>query len=94
MTFRVAAHGTVFSTRDRGEVLREELDRALAVGDDLVVDFEGVLSISLSFADEFIGALFEAHSAEVTIKNAAPSVERAIQRSLRARGLGSSPIPA
>jgi STAS-like domain of unknown function (DUF4325) len=94
MTFRVVAHGTVFSTRDRGEKLLEEVDRALADGEDLVVDFDGVLSISHSFADEFIGALFEAKPGEVTIENAAPSVERAIQRSLRARGHGQPPIPA
>lgn len=98
MHFSLADHGLVFSTRDRGSRLREEL-LAATVGqpdEEIVIDFERVLSATNSFLDEFVGVLAEKR--QVTLRNASPTIARTAGASLRRRGVqtstGRTPVAA
>lgn len=84
MTFRLADHGSVFSTRPMGAGLRKILLGSRDVGEEIEVSFEGVQSVSHSFADEFLGPLILS-SDEVRITGASPAVDRIIQGVLRRR---------
>jgi hypothetical protein len=55
--FRLAEHGRTFSTRPTGAMLRDALVDASTAADEVTIDFDGVLAISYSFADEFAGQL-------------------------------------
>lgn len=57
MSFRLAQHGAVFSTRPRGRALRQEALSDHVRGQELHISFAGVQSVSYSFADEFLGPL-------------------------------------
>jgi hypothetical protein len=94
MRFVIHERGTVFSTRPRGAALLAELhSEAEAEAANVVqVDFEGVESISYSFADEFVGTLMQrAESGEYgfdVVLEGVPTQHRSvILRSLRNRGL-------
>lgn len=56
-------HGQAFSTRARAEQIRAEIEQLAAGGRDVLIDFEGVRSVSYSFADELIG-VFASHYEE------------------------------
>lgn len=90
MHVRLAERGLVFSTRDRGARLRDDLLKQL--GDlpnaSLTFDFDAVISVSYSFIDELIGDLSErmAPSAPEVVK-ASPKILRTIEKSLRNRRL-------
>lgn len=84
-TFELGAVGTSFATRGRGAEL---LARALgdAVGGRLVVDFTGVIHVSSSFADEFVGKLVTEHPGiEVTIIGLHGDVDRVVSSVLERR---------
>jgi hypothetical protein len=90
MQLRLADHGLVFSTRDRGGRVRDGLLRK--IGDlrttTLIFDFDEVISASYSFVDELIGEMAERmapNAPEVT--GASPKILRTIEKSLRNRGL-------
>lgn len=92
MTFRLADHGHGFSTRPRGVEVLALLDQAARPGDTIGVDFSDVLSVSYSFADEFVGKLAERQargdaSFTATISNVPEPLHRVIDRCLEARGL-------
>lgn len=53
-------HGQAFSTRARAGEIRAEIEQLVADGRDVLIDFEGVRSVSYSFADELIG-VFASH---------------------------------
>jgi hypothetical protein len=95
MQIRLAEHGLVFSTRNRGERLRESLVERI---DDLwtvtlTFDFEEVISASYSFVDELIGELAERMAPNAPdVVNAPPTIVGTIERSLRNRGLDSERI--
>jgi hypothetical protein len=97
MRYRVADQGRVFSTRDRG---RQFLLDFVTVydqhgGSDVVLDFEGVLSMTPSFADELVGELLvRSARGEMTmpaLEHLAPQPLRSVERCARARGLDWSP---
>lgn len=98
MRYRVADHGRVFSTRDRGAHILSDFSAFCAHGSgtDAVLDFADVLSMTPSFADEFIGELL-ARSARGEIvmpalENLAPAPLRSVERCAHARGVDwSSP---
>lgn len=91
MEFRLADHGLVFSTRDRGKAMRAELLADLAPNETIVMDFDKVLSASYSFLDEFVSVL----AAEIAprrpeLVNASSTISETIERSLRRRDLDPS----
>lgn len=91
VNYRLADHGRTFSTRPRGAELRDEALAAAHGGDVLVLDFADVLSVSYSFADEFVGALAERRASDVSWVNASPEVERVVGRAVARRTGVSEP---
>ncbi len=97
MEFQLSAYGRAFSTRPRGAELLAELERVARDGATVDVDFSDVLSVSYSFADEFVGRLLEREQAgEIAfhprVVNVSPAIERVIQRSVAARGVAPAPL--
>jgi hypothetical protein len=89
--YRLASHGLVFSTRDRGKrVLADLREKSRGVPlETVLIDFAGVRSVTYSFIDEFIGALAQTTDRQVPrCINVPPEAARTIERSLRRRGLG------
>ena len=96
MQYRLADHGLVFSTRDRGARMladiREERGDSMM---SMTIDFSGVRSLSYSFVDEFLGEMLQdaaAHHAHPVLTNVPPTVSRTIERSLRRRGLDAEKL--
>jgi len=89
MQYRLADHSLVFSTRDRGAKMRADLLATIDTAPtQCVVDFEGVLSASYSFIDEFVGVLIEdMGGAAPEFVNVPSAVCRTIERSLKRRGV-------
>jgi len=97
MDYRLADFSLVFSTRDRGARMRADLLERMnaAPGDRHVIDFDGVLSASYSFIDEFLGALIQqVGDSAPEIANVPPAVARTIERSLTRRGLDAHRVLA
>jgi STAS-like domain of unknown function (DUF4325) len=91
MEFRLAEHGLVLLTRDRGSTMRAELLADLPPTDTVVIDFDEVLSASYSFLDEFVGVLVEELSPRrPELINVPQTILETIARSLRRRGLDPS----
>jgi hypothetical protein len=96
MQYRLADHGLVFSTRDRGarmlaDIREERGDSTMS----MTIDFSGVRSLSYSFVDEFLGEMLQdaaAHQAHPVLTNVPPAVSRTIERSLRRRGLDAQKL--
>jgi hypothetical protein len=91
MLYRLADHGLVFSTRDRGARILGDL-RAKSVGaSKITIDFSDVRSVSHSFIDEFVGELMQdavsTSSAAPTFVNVPQLAARTIERTVRRRGL-------
>lgn len=97
MRYRVADHGRVFSTRDRGTQILSDFvsfyDRH--DGSSIVLDFEGVLSMTPSFVDELVGELLvRSGRGEIimpAVENLAPAPLRSVERCARVRGVDWSP---
>jgi hypothetical protein len=56
-SYRLADMGRTFSTRPLGAKLREQLLEEAVNAAAVEVDFTEVLSVSYSFADEFVGSM-------------------------------------
>ena len=82
--FKLATRlGTDLSSRHLGAELREEASRAIAAGEIATFDFEGVRTVSDSFADELLATLVEEHGHEwfrlnVRLKNLSKCVRTSI----------------
>lgn len=88
MEFRLADHGLVFSTRNRGKAMRADLLAHLAPAEAIAIDFDEVLSASYSFLDEFVSVLAEEiRPRRLALTNASETISETIERSLRRRGL-------
>lgn len=91
MRIELASYGRVFSTRDHGLRLLAEIEHELSGAESIVVDFRDVLSVSYSFADEFVGGLAQraqaGATAHVTVEHADGSIRDTIELSLRKRGI-------
>lgn len=89
MLIQMAEHGLVFSLRDRGKRMRNDVLEQLgdcADDEPLILDFADVRSVSNSFADEFVGMLAESMVPEVpTVINASSTVAKRIEGTLRRR---------
>jgi hypothetical protein len=95
MQYRLADHSLVFSTRDRGARLRADLLAKIdsAPTDQCIVDFDGVLSASYSFIDEFVGVLIEdMGDAAPELVNLPAAVCRTIERSLTRRDVDAREV--
>jgi STAS-like domain of unknown function (DUF4325) len=57
-------HGQAFSTRARAEEIRAEVEELAADAGDVLIDFEGVRSVSYSFADELVGVFASRYEAD------------------------------
>ncbi|HEX2392035.1 MAG TPA: DUF4325 domain-containing protein [Solirubrobacterales bacterium] len=86
MSFRLDQHGAVFSTRPRGRTLRQQAMAEHARGQEIHVSFEGVQSISYSFADEFLGPLMLGPD-RVVLEDVPPQLHRIIKSTLSRRGI-------
>jgi hypothetical protein len=85
-------HGQAFSTRARAEQIRVEIEQ-LAAGDrDVLIDFEGVGSVSYSFVDELIGVFASRYEADhqalrPVVIGLSAQAQRVLLGSLEQRGL-------
>jgi hypothetical protein len=86
MSFRLNQHGAVFSTRPRGRQLRQAALSDHVRGRELHISFEGVQSISYSFADEFLGPLMLG-SDRVVLDDVAPQLHRIIKSTMQRRNI-------
>jgi hypothetical protein len=86
MNFPLEQHGAVFSTRPKGRELRELALSEHARGEDLVVSFAGIESVSYSFADEFLGPLLQGED-RIVLEDVEPRVHRIIASVLRRRAI-------
>jgi STAS-like domain of unknown function (DUF4325) len=96
MRFSLSSYGRAFSTRPRGVALLSELEGKASDARNVEIDFSGVTSISYSFADEFVGVLFQragegAYAFEPHLVHVPPALRRVILRSLRFRDVQISP---
>jgi hypothetical protein len=86
MTFRLDQHGAVFSTRPKGRQLRQEALSSHSPGQELHVSFDGVQSISYSFADEFLGPLLLGPD-RVVLEDVPPHLHRIIKSTMQRRNI-------
>lgn len=89
LMFQVSDFGQTFATRERGDELRRLLLEQAKGHDEVIVDFDGVTSVSYSFADEFLGKLVAEASLLLTQRNLSPRVEAIAERAV-ARRTGSA----
>jgi hypothetical protein len=61
--------GPVLSGRDLAESIKDDLARRVKNGETVVVDFDEVLAVSPSFADEFFAKLPDPVAEKVELKN-------------------------
>jgi len=96
MRYHVADHGRVFSTRDRGKrCLSDFVTVYDQHGGGIVLDFEGVRSMTPSFADELVGELLvrsmRGEMPMPVLENLGAQPLRSVERCARARGIDWSP---
>lgn len=85
-------HGRAFSTRARAEEIRAEIERFADGGRDVLIDFEGVRSVSYSFVDELIGVFASRYqtdhgSLRPVVIGLTAQAQRVLLGSLEQRGL-------
>lgn len=62
-------HGDVLGGRDLAGEIREEVVRRVEAGEEVVIDLDGVLTVSPSFADELFGKLPASVGSRVQFEN-------------------------
>lgn len=67
-------HGAVLGGRDVAEAIKADLVRHVDAGEAVVVDFDGVLAISPSFADEFFAKMPEMVASHLELRNVSPHI--------------------
>lgn len=60
--FQLGRRGQAFATRELAEKFRREVEQISDSAVRVLIDFEGVRSVSYSFADEFVGVLASRYS--------------------------------
>lgn len=85
-------HGQAFSTRARAEQIRAEIEQLAAGASDVLIDFEGVRSVSYSFADELVGVFASRYEADhdrlrPVVIGLSAQAQRVLLGSLEQRGL-------
>lgn len=87
VSIEMAQYGSTMATRQRGSQLRTEVQEIAGI-DSIVLDFQGVLSISNSFADEFFGPMItSAGDSEppFEVVNTREEVQRVVDRVVERR---------
>jgi hypothetical protein len=84
MTLKMVDFGQSFATRGKATEIAEQAPR----GGSLIVDFDDVVVVSPSFADEFISRL-AARSTHVTLERVPQEFEELLERTVERRGLGN-----
>ncbi len=82
-------YGDQLTTRDIGAVIRTEIAKQVEEG-NVVIDFEGIVGITQSCADEMVGVLvlnlgFEVFKDKVTFANASNDIKSVIKYVVRQR---------
>lgn len=95
MTTRIAlaSHRRTLATRPLAVEVRSAVEGAAVAGETVVLDFEDVLAVSSSFADELVGQLGEVAAqveGEIQIENASPEVLAIIEKTVAHRKVQSS----
>lgn len=90
MDIELKKTGQIIGLRETGNRFRQILEKALNDNEDVIIDFDGVDSISSSFADEFIAKAYiklgkEKFLTHVKIKNANKFIKIIINSSLSER---------
>lgn len=90
MIIRFSEVGESLGTRFSGEMVRKKFEKALAKGESVTFDFEGVKSISHSFADECFAKLLNTWTVTdlkelTTFQNADPLIKKTIAFTMRGR---------
>ena len=85
-------HGQAFSTRARAEQIRSEIEQLAAGASEVLIDFEGVRSVSYSFADELVGVFASRYEADhealrPLVIGLTAQAQRVLVGSLEQRGL-------
>jgi hypothetical protein len=62
-------HGDVLGGRDLAAEIRKEVVRRVDAGEEVVIDLDGVLTVSPSFADELFGKLPASVGGRVQFEN-------------------------
>lgn len=83
-------YGTDLSSRSRGVELRSQIELECLAGSIVILDFQGVRTVSESFADEVFGILAVKHGEEwlrtrLSFKNASSTVRRSILEAIACR---------
>jgi anti-anti-sigma regulatory factor len=89
---RLAARfGPVLAGRPQAFVVRQEIESETRAGNEVVVDLEGVITMSPSFADELFGKLAtEVRSGQVRFEHLSGHLASVAQTA--AAGRGSAPL--
>ena len=64
MDIELKKTGQIIGLRETGNRFRQILEKALNDNEDVIIDFDGVDSISSSFADEFIKIIINSSLSE------------------------------
>jgi hypothetical protein len=85
-------HGQAFSTRARAEQIRVEIEQLATGASGVLIDFEGVRSVSYSFADELVGVFASRYDADhdrlrPVVIGLSAQAQRVLLGSLEQRGL-------
>ena len=90
MEIKIRDIGKNLGLRKLGEKYRIKIEEAIASGDSIVLNFEGVESVSSSFADELIAKLFvklgrEEFKKNIKLLNTNNFVQTVIKATIRDR---------
>lgn len=98
VSIQMIEYGSTMATRQRGAELRSKVLDIAGDTTHLVLDFQGVLGVSSSFADEFVGRLADdggdgETDRHIEVVNARDEVQRVVESVLaRRRGIMPQPI--
>lgn len=93
--YALGRHGQAFSTRARAEQIRAEIEQLAADSSGVLIDFEGVRSVSYSFADELVGVFASRYEADPAclrpvVIGLSAQAQRVLIGSLEQRGLSDA----
>src|SRR4029077_2366790 len=68
-------HGKVLGGRDLAKGIRHEVVRRVEAGEEVVIDLDGVIAVSPSFADELFGKMPASVASHVRFENVSDHLE-------------------
>jgi hypothetical protein len=90
IVFTLFKLGNFLKNREIAEELRQQVEKTLADGERVVLDFNKIVMMSRPFAEELVGELaaksgIDIFRQKVTLKNLSPKVETMLQSVITAR---------